>query len=142
MPAALDGLVAVLSASAALRGVQIFDGQPTTDTPKDFIAVGFSEDGPAVSFNHSPAGLGNARRAETFDITCVVSSWNGGTNAATVRNRAFAMFSACEAAIRAGGTLNASVLFAQVVQGSVTQMQTEQGAVCDVEFSVSVESRI
>lgn len=142
IPDAIDGLVALLGASTSLRGVKVFDGQPVTDTPKDFIAVGYAEEGQAVSFRQEPRGLGNQRRGETFDIACVVSAWNGSTNPKTVRDRAFALYGACETAIRNGATLGASVIFSQIVSGGVSQFQTEQGAVCDIEFTVSAESRI
>lgn len=142
IPAAIDGLLAVLAASTSLRGVTIFDGAPLTDTAKDFIAVGFVEDGAAIEAQQTPRGLGNLRRGESFTISCVVSSWRGGTVAKTVRDRAFELFGFVEDAVRAGGTLSGSVIFGEITQSSVSQYQTDMGAVCDIQFTVSCESRI
>lgn len=139
IPAAIDGLIAVLSASSSLSGIKIFDGQPTIDTPKDFVAVAFTDEGQAVSGRQEPAGLGNLRRSETYEITCMVSAWNGSTVTKKVRDRAFALFAAVETAIRAGGTLNGSVTFADIAQIGVAQYQTEQGAVVDITFTVAVK---
>ena len=142
IPTAIDGLIAIFAASADLYGVQIFDGQPTTNTDKDCIAVGYVEDGAAVDFTQTPRGLGNLRREEKFTIACTIISWRGSTVAKTVRDRAFALFNACQTAVSTGGTLSSSVIFGEVTQGSVSQFQTDQGAECNVVFTVSAESRI
>ena len=142
VPDAVDGLLALLTASTALRGVQIIDGQPTQTPTKDVVAVGYAEDGAAITTSQTPRGLGNQRRAETFDIACTISAWTGAMVAKTVRDRAFAIFDACETAIVAGATLGGAVIYAGVTQTSVSQYQTDQGAVCDLVFTVSCESRI
>lgn len=139
IPAAIDGLIAVLAASPDLKSVKIIDGQPTTETPKDFVAVAYAEDGDAVSGMQEPASLGNLRRSETYEITCMVSAWNGGTVMKSVRDRAFEIFGAVETAVRAGGTLDGSVTFADISRIGLSQYQTEQGAVADIMFSVAVK---
>lgn len=140
IPAAIDGLLGLLRASSALRNVEIIDGEPTTNTPKEFIAVAFAEDGgEVVSGQQAPATLGNLRRSESFDIACFVSAWNGGTVMKTVRDRAFALYAAVEDAVRTGGTLGGSVIFADISQESFAQYQTEQGAVADISFTVAVK---
>lgn len=142
IPAAIDGLLSILASATGLSGVQVVDGQPTTNTAKDVVCVGYTDEGQAVSFEQAPKALGNLRRDESFEITCMVSAWNGNTIAKTVRDRAFDLFAACETAIRDGATLNGSVIFAEVRSGSVSQYQTDQGAVCDVQFTVAGYARI
>lgn len=142
IPAAIDGLIALLAASASLTGVQIVDGQPTVNIDSDVIAVGYAEDGAAVSSQQDPRGLGAQRRAEVFDISCTISCWNGKPNTKVVRDRAFVLFDACETAIAAEATLGGAVIYGQVTQTSLTQLQTDAGAVCDLVFTVACESRI
>lgn len=140
IPAAIDGLLALLRASSELRGVEIVDGEPTTNTPKDFIAVGYAEDGgEVVSGQQAAATIGHLRRSETFDITCFVSAWNGSTSMKSVRDRAFALYAGVENAVRTGGTLGGSVIFADIAQESFAQYQSDQGAIADITFTVSVK---
>ena len=140
IPAAIDGLLGLLRASADLRGVEIIDGEPTTNTPKEFIAVAFAEDGgEVVSGMQVVATIGNLRRSETFDISCFVSAWTGSTATKVVRDRAFDLYAAVENAVRAGGTLGGSVIFADISQESFAQYQTDQGAVADIAFTVAVK---
>ena len=140
IPAAIDGLLGLLRASAGLRGVEIIDGEPTTNTPKEFIAVAFTEDGgEVVSGQQASVTMGNLRRSETFDISCFVSTWTGSTSAKTVRDRAFDLYAAVENAVRTGGTLGGSVIFADIAQESFSQYQTDQGAVADISFTVAVK---
>lgn len=142
IPAAIDGLLSILGAASGLRGVMILDGEPTTNTAKDFVAVGFSGDdgGEAVGGQQAPATIGNLRRSETYDIHCLISAWNGGSSMKTVRDRAFTLFAAIEDAVRTGGTLGGAVIFADITQTSFSQYQTEQGAVADLAFDVSVKA--
>lgn len=136
---ALAGLIAILRASSGLRGIEIIDGQPTTNTPKDFVAVGYSENGAAISGGQEPATLGNLRRSETYDIACQVSAWTGSTDIVAVRERAFTLFAAVETAVRNDATLNGAVIFSDIGSIDVSQYQTEQGAVVDIDFTVAVK---
>lgn len=136
---ALAGLITILKASSGLRGVDIIDGQPTTNTPKDYVAVGYAESGAAISGGQEPATLGNLRRSETYDIACQVSAWNGNTDMATVRDRAFTLFGSVETAVRNDATLDGAVIFADIGTIDVSQYQTEQGAVVDIDFTVAVK---
>ena len=141
IPAALDGILAGLRGAAALTGITIFDGQPTTDDDPDFIAIGFGDDiSPAVSGKQEPAALGNLRRSETYDINCEVSSWLGDSVTKTVRDRAFTNLAAIENVIRNDGTLAAAVTFGDFGGNiQVLQVQTNQGAVCSIRFTLSVK---
>lgn len=140
IPAAIDGLITVLSASTALTGVLILDGPPGPNTPKDYVAVGYAEDGGSVQGQQAPAGLGNLRRSETYDISCQLSSWKGGKDLPSVRARAFELLAAVEDAIRAGATLNGAVIFADITTIAFDQYQTEQGPVATIDFAVTVQA--
>ena len=140
IPAALDGILAGLRAAAALTGVTIFDGQPTTDDDPDFIAIGFGDDlGAAVVGQQKPAALGNLRREETYEINCEVSSWLGDAVMKTVRDRAFTNLAAIENVVRNDGTLAGTVTFGDFGRSfQVIQVQTVQGAVCSIRFTINV----
>lgn len=141
IPAAIDGILALLRAASGLRGVEIIDGEPTTNTPKDFVTIGFAQDGgDVVTGFQGILGMGNVLREEQFDIACRASSWNGGTNFKTVRDRAFALFGVVEDTLRAASTINDAVTFAQIAPISYAQYQTDQGATADLDFSISVHT--
>ena len=138
IPAAIDGLIKVLKSTTGLRNLTIFDGQPTNNTPKDYICVGWLDEGAAIIGTQTPASLGNLRRSETYDINCLASTFNGGTDMRVARDRAFLIFGIIEDAVRDNATLNGAVMFAEITNFNVTQMQTAEGATVDIEFSVSV----
>lgn len=141
IPEAIDGIIATLKASQGLRGVDIIDGAPTTNTPKDFIAVAYAEDGgEVVSGVQTILAMGNLLRDESFDVVCRVSAWNGGTDMKKVRDRAFELFAAVETALNSATTLGGAVTFAQIAPVGFAQYQTDQGAVADIDFTVSVRT--
>lgn len=142
VPAAIDGLLALLASQSALAApVEIIDGQPTTSTPVDYVAVGIADgDSPSVDGSQDWSQIGMQRRKEDYTIRCEASSWSGGGSTKERRDRAFALFAACEAAVRADPTLGASVIQAAVGDTfSVIQAQTTQGPVCTVNFTVHVQ---
>lgn len=141
IPYAIDGIIATLKAASGLRGVEILDGEPTTNTPKDFVAVGFAEDGgDVVSGYQQILAMGNVLRDEQYDVNCRVSAWIGGTDMKKVRDRAFELFAAVESALKSAKTLGDVVTFAQINPVSFAQYQSDQGAIADIDFAVSVRA--
>jgi len=141
IPAAIDGCITLLSASSALAGVHITDGQPTTDVPLDFVAIGYADEGgDSITGRQDPQTLGNMRRSEIYSISCEISSWTGAATMKPVRDRAFYLMAAVETAIRADGTLAGSVAFADFGGSiAVAQVQTVQGAVVTIKFTIEVK---
>ena len=141
IPAAIDGLIAALKSNTHLSSVQVIDGQPTTDLPGDYILIGFGDDtGASVTGSQVPASLGNLRRAETYTINCEISAWQGSTNMKIVRDRAFYILAAVEDVVRSNATLNAAVMFADFGQNiDLNQIQTTQGAVAVIKFTISIK---
>lgn len=141
IPAAIDGIITLLKAAPGLRGVEVMDGAPTVNTPNDFVAVAFSEDGgDVVSGYQGILAMGNLLRDESYDISCRVSSWIGGTEMKKVRDRAFDLFAAIETTLQGAMTLDGAVTFAQIAPVSFAQYQTDQGATADLDFAVSVRA--
>lgn len=142
IPAAIDGLLALLTSQPALAApVEIIDGQPTTQTPIDYVAVGIADgDNPSVDGSQDWSQTGMQRRKEDYTIRCEVSSWSGSGTTKERRDQAFALFAACEAALRADPTLNASVIQAEIAADfSVIQTRTKKGPVCTINFTVHVQ---
>ena len=141
IPAAIDGIVALLKATNALRGIDILDGAPTTNTPKDFISIGYSQDGGDVVTGYQQIlAMGNLLRDETYEINCLVSAWNGGSDLKVVRDRAFSLFAAIEQTLGGAMTLDGAVTFAQIAPVSFAQYQSDQGAIADLTFAVSARA--
>jgi len=141
VPAAVDGLLALLAASTDLTGVLIIDGQPTIEVPPDYVAIGFADDaGDSITGRQDPASLGNMRRKEEYTIACEISAWTGETDMKSMRDRAFTLMAGVEKAVRADGTLNGAVAFADFGDSvNVAQVQTQQGAVVVIKFTIEVK---
>ena len=141
IPKAIDGLIANLKADKSFAAVTILDGQPTTELPGDYVAIGFSDgEGVSISGSQDPSTLGNSRRQERYSISCEVSSWIGSSNMKTARDRAFAILANVENVIRADGTLKGAVIFADFGSSiNVSQIQTSQGAVVTIAFDIAIK---
>jgi hypothetical protein len=141
IPAAIDGLIAALKTNTQLSSVQVIDGQPTTDLPGDYVLIGFGDDsGASVSGTQTPASLGNLRRSEQYTINCEVSAWQGSTNMKIVRDRAFQILASVEDVVRSNATFGGAVMFADFGQNiDLNQIQTAQGAVAVIKFTISIK---
>jgi hypothetical protein len=149
VPAAVDALLAILGASAALSEVSIVDGPPTTNLSNvDHVFVGYQPSAEAaVQLRQDFNSAGARTRDEEFVIACYAESRSGATDMQASRVRAFTLVAAVEAALRAtdaaptAPTLNGTVLWAHLTAGNLTQGQS-QGAQAGVEFTVSCRARI
>lgn len=149
VPAAVDALLAILDASAALDGVSIVDGPPTTNlSDSDHVFVGYqpgAESSVTLAQNFNSAGA--RTRDEDFTIACYAESRSGDTDMQARRSRAFALVAAVETALRAtdaaptAPTLNGTVLWAHLTAGNLMQGQS-QGAQAGVEFTITCRARI
>lgn len=137
----------VTTLTNANPGVLVIDGPPTTELPNDYVAVDISDSGPATQGTQDWAALGNRRKQEDYTIRCEASSWSGNTGAGSgdygmsgPRARAWQLFDACEAAIRADPTLGGvtGLRQAQVTEFDGTATQTPKGPVYTVGFHVHV----
>jgi hypothetical protein len=149
VPAAVDALLSILRASAALSGVSIVDGPPTTNlSDLDHVFVGYQPGAEAaVTLTQDFNAAGARTRDEEFEISCYAESRSGDTDMQTRRSRCFALVAAVEEALRAtvaaptAPTLNGTVLWAHVTAGNLMQGQS-QGAQAGANFTVSCRARI
>jgi len=146
LTAVIDGLITNLSASAALAGVRIFDGvEIDSSFPGDFITVGHdgSDDGEVVVANSVQQflELGNRRQFEDASVNCQLVSWNGGVDVKSRRNRAFALLSAVDTAIRADVSLGGACLYSTLDNYTTFYRQTNVGVAVYVTFTVTYRAR-
>jgi hypothetical protein len=140
IPATLDSLIAALRARPGLVNAVVHDGTPITDEGTDYVAIGWSdEDSSSVTARQEPATLGNLRRSETYDINCQACAWDGSTDMAVARTTAFALFAEVEDALREDGTIAGNVIFADIGNYTVRQVQTTGGALVAIDFSIAVK---
>lgn len=149
VPAAIDALLTILRASAALTDVSIVDGPPTTNlSDLDHVFVGYQPNAEAsVTLAQDFNSAGARTRDEQFTIGCYAESRSGDTDMQARRARCFTLVAAVEDALRATGavptapTLNGTVLWAHVTTGNLLQGQSA-GAQAGVEFTISCRARI
>ena len=145
VPAAITALIAAFTASAQLgaAGVPVQDGpQLAAATALEAVAVGYSGDQnqAAATGTATPEGLGPPDR-ERYAITCVAEVLDpGGNLPAAARTRAYQLHAACGAAVNADRTLGGTVLRAVPGPGTLTQKQTENGALARIVFPVTVDA--
>lgn len=150
----IPGVLAALLdlAARALPDVQVTDGAPTGDVADDIVAIGTTgrEGEIAVQASRAQGPLATAPDAESYDVSCVASSWRGAeTDFAPVRAGLFAMLNAIADEIAKDPTLGGATTYARLTVASYFQDQTVvtddegtpsgAGAVATAQFVVHVE---
>lgn len=136
VPAAFDGVLAILKATPALAKVLIID-EPWVDRPsaKDVIVIGWlPEETGIVDWTEDLAGLGSY--SETFDIQGLVSSFSGSTTLKPLRDRCDFLLETVRAAVHAHPTLNGAVSKARVVAQRMSLFENNMGAAVDTDFTI------
>jgi len=133
-------------AESALEEVAISDGPPVPpmDTTPDILCIGFTgiaDDDDAITTNRERNQLSTMPDMETYRITCLSSAYRGHEkNMAIVRNRAFEIIDELNKVISYDTTLGGRVMRTRILSDSVSQVQTDKGAVCTVRFVIQVEA--
>jgi hypothetical protein len=140
VPACLDALVQAVR--AALPGVQVIDGQPTTEVESDVVCIGFTgQPGEAaVTSTLTREVYARSPDREQYDISCLASSWRGEVDPKAVRDRAFELVDAVTGTLADDQTLDGTVLRARLSADVIGQEQTTKGAVCTVGFTVHADA--
>lgn len=139
VPAVLDALAARWA--AALPDVQVSDGQPVA-TENDLIAVGFNEvpGEPAVNSTRTREQLAAEPDRESYDVSCIASTFDGGTEFKPIRDRVYELVNAAATDLAEDDSLGGLVMQARVTADDLIQEQTEAGAVATVRFTVHVDA--
>lgn len=141
IPAVLAALVA--ATRAALPELTVFDGQPDRDVPDECVVIAFTGDGreAAVEDTRSVEEMTRERDRERYEITNLATSWLGSEqDMAAVRLRAFSFVDAVARSLAADQTLGGACMRARVSVAGLSQMQTENGAVATVMWTVAVDA--
>lgn len=141
LPAALDALLQALTL-ALPDGVQLVDGQPVKTEYPDIVMIGFNgEPGTeAITISREPADYGRHADHETYEISCLASSYRGGTDAKLVRDRAFELVSIISAELDRDQTIGETVAQSYVSIGGVAPVMATTGAVCTVRFNIHADA--
>lgn len=130
-------ILTTLRALPEFEGVTIFDGPAIgQDSPKRLVMVGDDGDPESdveSSFEQSWANFSRTRKRETGQIPCAVIAWDGGSDMAVQRDKAFTLLAATELAILA---LASDELTLELASGSSRPVQNERGAATVVPFTV------
>jgi hypothetical protein len=151
IPAVLAALLD--TAARALPDVQVTDGAPTGDVADDIVAIGTTgrEGEVAVQASRAEGVLTTSANAESYDVSCVASSWRGAeTDFAPVRAALFAMLDAIAAELAADPMLGGAATHARMTVTSYFQDQVTvtdadgapsgAGATATANFTVHVEA--
>jgi hypothetical protein len=141
VPAVLDAIVAAVR--QALPGVEVVDGQPVKQTEDDVICVGFTgQPGEAAVENTlTREQMATDPDRESYNITCVASSWAGEQpDPVVVRNRAYELVDGVVGALASDTALREIVMRAMLSTQAFAQEQTTAGAVATVQFVIHVDA--
>ena len=139
VPAVLDALAARWT--AALPDVQVSDGQPVS-TDHDLIVVGFHDvpGEPSVTSTRTREQLAAQPDRESYDVSCIASTFTGGTEFKPIRDRVYELVNAAATDLAEDDSLGGLVMQARVTADDLIQEQTEAGAVATVRFTVHVDA--
>jgi len=155
VPPLIDYLVTLFQGSAALGQatppVTVLDGPATTELdPPLALWVGLPDpDNPAAEtaadFTQAWAAIGRLGRDEIITIHCCAQAWSGADDVKTVRLAVTGITSAVETLMQADTTqFGGNVLFPApgFASGSLTQNNTDRGAIARIPFDLTFRSRI
>lgn len=143
VPSALLGLHAaatIATSTLPAPTVRVDDG-PWLAKPEeaDVVVIGWIPDeGTAVEYTDAIAGLASSQ--ETYDVTCLASSWSGDTDLVARRGRADSLVEAIRAELKTDRTLGGAVTRARLATLSLDQYQTSSGCEVAIQFVVRVEA--
>lgn len=127
------------------RDVLVTDGQPIPpqDAEPDLLCIGFTGDPeePAVEATRSTQQAKPVPDRETYEITCLASSWKGNdTDPVAVRETCFDIVNRFAQHIYKDHTLGKRVMRSRVMTTAFAQEQTTSGAVATVRFVVQIDA--
>lgn len=143
IPAVLAEIVRI--AESNLEDVAVSDGAPIPpmETTPDIVCIGFTgdPDDEAVTTDRERNQLSNMPDLETYEISCLASSWRGyEKRMSQVRQHAFDLIDKLNAAFAFDATLGGRAMRVRILSDAVIQDQTDKGAVCTVRFVIRVEA--
>ncbi|MYR84085.1 hypothetical protein GTY41_03780 [Streptomyces sp. SID685] len=148
MPALIDALVAALQASDGLSGVNVVDGPLVSNSAaSEWVFVGYDGD-PGGEFQATStlqewAGIGAKAKNEEITLTCCALVRSGSTSVKPVRDRAYQIFAAVEAAVRSNPALALPPpTVCSISEHTFFPEQTANGLQGRLPFTVTCTTRI
>lgn len=141
LPAALDALLQAVRL-ALPDEVLVLDGGPVKEDAPDMVMIGFNgEPGTeAIAISRTGADYGRRSDAETYDITCLASSWRGENDAKTVRDQAFTLVDLISGELKRDRQLGDTVTRTHLTVAGVAPLQSSKGARCTVRFTIHIDA--
>lgn len=143
VPAAIDALVALWSASPVLAGI-VHDGPlPLDSADLEALTVGYDggDNGTASEGTLVQAGMAVKPDREQFTVSCLIAVLNGAGNVRAARTRGFELLSAASEILASDKTLGGIALDASVQDVSLSQQQVaDGGALVQILFTVAVDA--
>lgn len=147
VPEAIDALIALVRTALASAGVdgqpvQVLDGPPVTTTEDDVVAVAFTGNPgeAAVESTRTREQLTTDPDRESFEITCLASSWRGSDEMKPVRDRVYEFIDLINAELMRDPTMGGAVARSNLRSDSLALEQTDKGPVATVLFVVGCDA--
>jgi len=143
IPLVLDYLVSRCTSN--MPNVKVTDGQPKPpeDAEPDLLCIGFTGTlgEPAVENSRSKQQAATSPDRETYEVTCLASSWKGNeTDASDVRDAAFEILYQVARIVAQDQTLGGLVMRARILTDLLAQEQTTMGAVATIRFVLQIDA--
>lgn len=136
VPAAISALLATWT---PVPGVTVIDGEPYESPPDVFLCVAWDRSGQPsiVRAANSYTSMAATQNDESFDVSCLLSLWDGDKTPPQMREAIFALFSALDAAVTADHTLGGVVLLSRIADYEFTPARRIEGSAAEIRFTVT-----
>jgi len=142
IPAVKAAFVTAIAANAAFSGVQVTYGHPGRNAEREFVFVGGTS-----TANQEWATLGAGQRSEEYALELFVSVLQPGADQRDVTERAFVLFAAIEALLRADPSLGLALTGVKALRVQLRPRRLIEGPVDDgrlgeIHADLVVDARI
>jgi hypothetical protein len=123
----------------------VTDGKPNPEQElePDLLNVGYTgiDGDPAVEDVRTREQLALSPDHESYDVTCLMSSWHGeNPDAKAVRDTCYSIVDQLNQSLISDPTLSGLVMRARMTTDALAQDQTPKGAVATVRFVVHIDA--
>ena len=148
LPTFIGAVVSALKNDTNLTAVRVFDGIEIDQSyPGDAIAIGHDgstegDDITTASARQEYIQLGAKRKFEDGQVSCALWSWDGTTDLAARRTRAYSILGEIETVIRNDVSFGGIVLYSGLETHQLNYRQTNAGAAVVITFTITYRARI
>jgi hypothetical protein len=148
LPSFLSAVITALKADSNLSNVRVFDGIEIDQSyPGDAIAIGHDgstegDDMTTASVRQEYIQLGAKNKFEDAEINCALWSWDGTSDLASRRTRAFAILGEIETVIRSDVSFGGVVIYSGLESHQLNYRQTNAGAAVVITFTITYRAKI